>query len=1687
MKNRTRKVRVLNAKKVALLKMDPSRTLSLRRSYAAELQRRFARFKAHLQQWVTYHASELTQTAISTIPGVFNTSSTDNFPDIRQTKNWDCGAAACMSVGKHFGVGPDTLEEWRELLDTNSRDGTNIHPIIDALDSLGLHTVRPAEGEEWNLASLRSWTQANHVILCPIQRGGSPSSQDKSEQGHWVVVLSVDEDTGDVSVQDPVTGPRTIKRDGWLERWHDKDEGGKEYVQFGIAVGRADKEVTGNEFNSDQSRDDHGRFAADGVSSGETHGKSPNVDSKTGLFGKAVGGVKAAEHWAVDKVVQGVGKLPKPMQAVVRGAYAAAMASFTVGQALAERAARERGLSEEQAKKLRNTLFAVDALAAKPAVIAGGITGIGSSVGFIPIASAAYLVYSTARNPMATFRAAKGLISEAKDKASSKVQGVIDRHKERMRSLPRHGGLGLEMLNAEYKYASTQLNIEDEDVLSAIERLQEQLDTEDVLELETSPHITVRYGLTENMFCETGPGGGVDPTCSSSVTPDVNTKHTYSTSFNVGGRHFTFAARSDGTESSEWDVAFWPGTLEGGGSTRMTKDQNVSPIQVLRHVQRSLNAFIKERQPKVMIFTADKTEESRVVLYDRVAKEIEKHYGYTPTSWQDERRTGSKYYVLSKGEMPDWLVKQRKESGITNQAVKNDVQQVQSVLQGTGPIHVTLGKLSLFRNPDADVLILSVQSPQLETLHERLGILPNETTHKDYKPHLTIAYLKPGTGQKYVESWSVLNLRGKVLTFDEVTYSDVDRNHETVTLNVSHDEANLLADAIKEHGKDGDGGDFYLALLHVALDETGGEDISAAVELAAKVYVENPDAGENVENADPLVMQRFKDWLDSVVQMDILSGGQQLADKYALLGFRKGLGTAWDSLHRKKGHFHKAMSYRPPNPHPSPGLHKILTGNGEGRNRGTPTTNAPASGTDYLAGRKDSYLDASLIRPSRRDKVNLLSQRAFSDLEGVTDAMSAKMLRTMSEGMMRGKTPNNIARDLVADVDGIGMVRARAIAHTELVRATSEALLDGLEDFGVRHVGVDVEWKASGGACEECSANDGAVYSIEEARGLIPVHPHCSCSWVPVPSDNVDEETRNISATATVTEQEDTTENTEGPPTTLLDPSSELDTFSWIYTSNMGENQQRDENGRWVSGTKDTGTGKSPGDSSSSQEGKSMRLLMSQASRECVGNMGEGPCDIVSFALWKALGRPDHIVPYKVKYDGEDHAVLLEKKTGLVLDPTSGQYGQPKISSKYETPYSGWRKFSSRELDESEELLSYHKEMLKESTKSKRGTENMTEETENIDQDEGWEPLNISPTPTDNEGWEPLDILPTSTLTENEGWVTLGEESNNPGQHVYVGGKGEFSPGGPSKGEDAGGKGKDEKKEVKEAPKKESGPSSSSAGSSVATSTEGKWEEAKSAPTATAHNQPHADLHKEALRTGEVTDVKKLGDTSTNNANVSHIITLGDGSKAVFKPESGELKEGIGTRKNVKGRYFAREAAASDVADLFGMKDMVPATVVRDVKGLGKGSAQAFVPGAKPAAELDYEEQWDGKKDMARAAALDYVIGNQDRHNGNWLIKDAGTPNAKMILIDHGLSFPRGLSDECTFLARRLTDRAADKKMPVPPEIKNVDPEKFKAVLQSHGLSEREIKAASWRLRNIQRSDDMGQVRRRHNKKVDGM
>lgn len=152
----------------------------------------------------------------------------------------------------------------------------------------------------------------------------------------------------------------------------------------------------------------------------------------------------------------------------------------------------------------------------------------------------------------------------------------------------------------------------------------------------------------------------------------------------------------------------------------------------------------------------------------------------------------------------------------------------------------------------------------------------------------------------------------------------------------------------------------------------------------------------------------------------------------------------------------------------------------------------------YEAGKLQRYLEAGLAVSTR--KVELIYTRAYHDLQGITQDMSMKLSRILATGMINGDSPHSMARKMVQQISGISLRRARMIARTELTSAHASGTLDGLEMQGVRRVTAQVEFQTVGDdrVCPKCKHLEGKRFTIDQARGVIPAHVNCRCSWLPV-------------------------------------------------------------------------------------------------------------------------------------------------------------------------------------------------------------------------------------------------------------------------------------------------------------------------------------------------------------------------------------------------------------------------------------------------------------------------------------------------------------------------------------------------------------------------------------------------------------
>ena len=91
-------------------------------------------------------------------------------------------------------------------------------------------------------------------------------------------------------------------------------------------------------------------------------------------------------------------------------------------------------------------------------------------------------------------------------------------------------------------------------------------------------------------------------------------------------------------------------------------------------------------------------------------------------------------------------------------------------------------------------------------------------------------------------------------------------------------------------------------------------------------------------------------------------------------------------------------------------------------------------------------------------------------------------------------TISQIARKLEPIV---GRDRASMISRTEVIRITNEGNRQHYEEKGVKKVQWVSAPEIDKRLCPDCRQMNNKVFRVDDAKGLIPKHPGCRCSWVP--------------------------------------------------------------------------------------------------------------------------------------------------------------------------------------------------------------------------------------------------------------------------------------------------------------------------------------------------------------------------------------------------------------------------------------------------------------------------------------------------------------------------------------------------------------------------------------------------------------
>ncbi len=242
---------------------------------------------------------------------------------------------------------------------------------------------------------------------------------------------------------------------------------------------------------------------------------------------------------------------------------------------------------------------------------------------------------------------------------------------------------------------------------------------------------------------------------------------------------------------------------------------------------------------------------------------------------------------------------------------------------------------------------------------------------------------------------------------------------------------------------------------------------------------------------DPKKVALFMDWLREQIELGILEiiPGQQIG---------QAVETAWTNLYITTA-YQKGM----------------LRARQELNNAGYAIPAFEAAGTASMV--------QAFNRPFHLDRVGLVYTRTFEGLKGITDEMSKQISGVLAQGIADGKAPRQLAREINNRVDKIGITRARTLARTEIIRAHHVATIQEYENWGAVGVSVIAEWITAedGRVCPRCSRmarkNSGygkGVYTLDQASGLIPLHPNCRCVCIPLDITDNEELQKKIRSAA---------------------------------------------------------------------------------------------------------------------------------------------------------------------------------------------------------------------------------------------------------------------------------------------------------------------------------------------------------------------------------------------------------------------------------------------------------------------------------------------------------------------------------------------------------------------------------------------
>lgn len=138
--------------------------------------------------------------------------------------------------------------------------------------------------------------------------------------------------------------------------------------------------------------------------------------------------------------------------------------------------------------------------------------------------------------------------------------------------------------------------------------------------------------------------------------------------------------------------------------------------------------------------------------------------------------------------------------------------------------------------------------------------------------------------------------------------------------------------------------------------------------------------------------------------------------------------------------------------------------------------------------------------PVDTSALEILDKHNINVVEGAFSEMAARSRTAIRQGIIEGESTKQIAQRIKGmtkgSVERVYKNRFENIARTEVNRAVTNGHLNGYEKSGVVN---EVEALIGADPDGQCTKNlQGKTFTLEQARGQIPVHPRCTCGFIPI-------------------------------------------------------------------------------------------------------------------------------------------------------------------------------------------------------------------------------------------------------------------------------------------------------------------------------------------------------------------------------------------------------------------------------------------------------------------------------------------------------------------------------------------------------------------------------------------------------------